>query len=200
MKKHAGWIGPLFFVIGMACAAGAIEACGSSSDDTVGTPPPADATSEATVVEDAVSEATPDAVADATFVKEGGWVCDPNVDFTDKIPDLPVGNGKTTGECVDCLKAECAAPIKQCNLDCDCQAPIGNLLVCAVGAGFDQTALLGCVSSGGFLNTTSAAQTEGLSILTCMQRKCGDPCIPAAPDASASSDSGAGDASSPDAQ
>jgi len=161
----------------------AIEACGSS-DDSVPAAPVADATVDAIAALDADTDAFPgDAVADATLPKEGGWVCDPNVNFLDKVPDLPVGDGRTTGECVDCLNTGCAAPIKQCNLDCDCQAPIGNLLVCAVAAGADQGALFGCFANSGFASTTTTAQTEGASILTCMQRKCAAECLPQMPEA-----------------
>ncbi len=196
MKTRALWTPLTFLAIGTA---GAAEACGSSSDDVVTTLAPVpDAATEAATVEDASADT--EAATDANVAKEGGWVCDPNVDFTDKIPDLPVGNGKTTGECVDCLKADCAGPLKQCNLDCDCQAPMGNLLVCAVSAGFDQTALLGCASNAGFLSTTTAAQTEGFSILTCMQRKCAAECLPEVPDASVLVDNDAGDSGTTDAQ
>lgn len=179
-------------------SASAIEACGSS-DDSVPGATMIDATLDALPLLDADVDAdAADALSDGATLKEGGWVCDPNANFLDKVPDLPVGEGRTTGECVDCLNLECAVPIKQCNLDCDCQAPIGNLLICAVAAGAtDQAALLGCFSSSGFLSTTTTAQTEGASILTCMQRKCGAQCLPQIPEAGAPSDA---DASETDAE
>src|SRR5690349_9969836 len=97
-----------------------IQACGGSSDST-GAP-----TTDSGVGEAAAETGPADTGAD---VADAALTCDHEKDFLAEIPDASVADGaSTTGICVGCTKANCAAEVAKCAADCSCQGVAGKVL------------------------------------------------------------------------
>jgi len=156
----------------------AIQACGG---DTSADPPAV----EAGVPEAGIADTGPkDTGADA---KDAAPPCDPNADFTTKIPDASIADGaSTTGLCAACAKTKCKTELAACNKDCPCQ----NLASGALDCFAKSQDLLKCGS--GFFGANSTTQNIGLAMFDCIRDECNAECAADqfAPDAGDAGDGG----------
>lgn len=139
----------------------AIQACGSTVDDTTATTPDSGGPD---VVEAAVKDTS---VPDA---KDAAPPCDTTADLTTKIPDASIADGATTsGACVGCMKRVCPEALAACNMDCTCQGLAGDALNC-----FVKTQAISCGAP--FLSGGASTLAIGRQLLGCVSGGCATEC------------------------
>jgi len=142
-----------------------VEACGG--DETENTPVP-DAGND--VVADVAKEA-------AKPVEEDAAGCDLNADFTKNIPDASIADGaSTTGICLACAKAKCAAEIDKCNKDCPCQTIADDALQCFVKNSNKQAIDIFTACGKDIQGTPPGTQTIALGLGQCVLGNCKTEC------------------------
>jgi hypothetical protein len=173
-------IRPFLVLVSAALVASgfAIQACGSTVDETAAVDAGTDAL-EAAVAKD-VNQ--PD-------VKDAAPPCDPNKDYLKDIPDASLADGATTtGACLSCANAKCKAEISACAKDCICQNLAGDAIACYLKGG----SILSCGS--GFAMVPTATRNIGISLFGCLNNECPNECATSAfdPDGGGGGDGGDG--------
>jgi hypothetical protein len=152
--------------VSLVASAAAMQACGGTEESS----PQAsneDAGQEAAAPVDA---AKPDTSVADTGVDSS--TCDPNADFTDKIPDASIADGgSSTGICVGCAKTNCKDDIDDCNHLCECQGLMDKALSCYAKNPDNPFAC-----AGPFLGASKETQSIGASLIGCLQDKCAQEC------------------------
>jgi hypothetical protein len=144
-----------FLLLIVAGAASIGQACGS----TDATPGASDAGGD--VVESGSEAAAP--------VDSG---CDPNADFTQKIPDAAIGDsGASTGVCVACVLAKCPQQVAACDRACACQGVAASALSCYVK---NESNPLLCASQ--FTTVDQSTQVIGFALFACVNSACKGEC------------------------
>jgi hypothetical protein len=140
----------------------ALQACGSTTDDTnptqdSGTPD----VFEASVVKDT-------STAD---VHDAAPTCDPTKNLFEGIPDASIADGgSSVGACLGCAQTHCAAQIQDCQEDCTCQGIAGDALECYAKT----SSIAACLAD--FISVPQATQAIGIALGGCVQTSCGDEC------------------------